>query len=65
MSAGVPNKRDVVRAQELAREIPAMSRAEARQTPHEFAPPANPYKSALLCVHCGLLRRHAVHQEQA
>lgn len=39
----------------------ASVKALARQTPHEHAVPADPYKSALICAICGLPRRHAIH----
>lgn len=42
-----------------------MTKAEARATPHEFGVAANPYKSALTCVHCGLPRRHPIHTEES
>jgi hypothetical protein len=43
------------------RDVSRMSKREARETPHEFAVPANPYKSALICAYCGLGRGAEIH----
>lgn len=53
----VPDKRELRKADRL-------TRAEARRTPHEFGVPANPYKSALICAHCGLPQSSAIHSPQ-
>jgi hypothetical protein len=42
-------------------EVVKLSKAEARRTPHEHVVSPNPYKSALVCAVCGLLRRDSIH----
>ena len=42
-------------------EAEKLSKAELRCTLHEHAVAANPYKSALVCVLCGRLRRDPIH----
>jgi hypothetical protein len=46
-------------------EAEKLTKAELRHTPHEHAVAANPYKSALVCVLCGLLRRDPIHGERS
>lgn len=56
-SEATPDKRELRKADRL-------TRVEARRTPHEFGVPANPYKSALMCAHCGTAQSSAIHSPQ-